>query len=96
MSSSALEVNEPKGDDQKISKLKSSALFDGSFFSITSIKENKVEAKCELCVTKDVRLKGCYPSTSNFIKHIKAKHQGSFEKYQEHKRKLSTQKRSNS
>lgn len=38
-------------------------------------------------MSKDNHFKGCYPSTSNFIKHLKNKHTGSFEKYQEYKKK---------
>lgn len=68
------------------------SILNGHFFKIVKeddSKPNKITALCLKCKPKDVKIKGYRNSTSNFVSHLKRRHQedGSFEEYQNYKKK---------
>lgn len=50
-------------------------ILDGKFFKIVSqIPGGKIEAQCQMCITKKVIICGSYKATSNFKTHLKRQH----------------------
>lgn len=54
--------------DKAANELKKHYLFNGKYFKIESIVENKLTAKCQLCLKV---VQGQISSTGNFLSHIK-------------------------
>lgn len=75
-------------------KITSSALFDGRFFSVIKVHNNHIlEARCKLCIPREIHIKGVLTSTSNFLKHLKTKHMEGFLAYQNYKIQVKNEKK---
>ena len=65
-------------------------LFDGTFFIAEKIEETVIIAKCAICLPHITFIRGPIKSTSNFIKHLRKKHNGSIENYNKYKSTFTT------
>lgn len=85
LSSATFPESESPGPADNV--IKNSALFDGTYFTVHSSDSKNITAKCKLCEPNQTLIKGVRNATSNFLKHLKTKHnnQDAFAKYQGYK-----------